>query len=68
MKWQPIETAPKDARGILLYVPENRCIYGAYWGPSSTKNGWCVFGGIFHDYLQRATHWVPLPEPPESTP
>ena len=68
MEWQPIETAPEGGRGILIYVPENRCIYGAYWSSYSTGYGWCVFGGGFREHLQRATHWMPLPSPPKEQP
>jgi hypothetical protein len=56
MNWQPIETAPKDGTDVLLWC------------------GWAITG-LYHDGQWRtedkrapiymATHWIPLPEPPE---
>ena len=63
MEWQPIETAPKDGTWVFLYVPGH--------GPTRAK--WSrlvsgVYGWTSHqsgNYISRATHWMPLPEPPE---
>jgi Protein of unknown function (DUF551) len=60
-EWQPIETAPKDSRARLIWVPENECIYCVSW-----NSGWEIFGGDRREHLQRATHWMPLPTPPTS--
>lgn len=62
MGWQPIETAPKDRKAVLLYVPENRCTYTAVW--FGQRGWWEIFGGDWRDHLQRASHWMPLPPPP----
>ncbi len=61
-EWQPIETAPKDRKAVLLYVPENRCVYSAIW--VAHRGWWEIFGGDWRDHLQRASHWMPLPPSP----
>jgi hypothetical protein len=68
--WQPIETAPTDGTPVLIYAtlnpPENRnqsvldlkpfyCV--ACYHPDA---GWCV------DEFREATHWRPLPAPPQT--
>jgi hypothetical protein len=71
--WEPIETAPKDGTGVLLW-----CDFGdtgtemvaARWIDNPAPAG--PFGKFaWRDYQdgavaeQIATHWMPLPEPPE---
>jgi hypothetical protein len=68
--WQPIETAPRDGREIIL-----GSVYGftcaGFW--SDTPNYWSDYG--WFEESDRAacdatrkpfapTHWQPLPEPP----
>lgn len=63
--WQPIETAPKDGRDVLLYDAEppitkhNRIYIGCWFEPA---NDWIIdeANGI----VLRPTHWHELPEPP----
>ncbi len=63
--WQPIETAPRDGRWVLLYVPDPGnhlvpCgIVAAKW--ISELSGWTTRGvcGI------EGTHWMPLPKAPQ---
>lgn len=63
MKWQPIETAPKD-RDILLFSSGSKeqfvCLFqdGA-WVYATAKNG-----PTFE--LKDASHWHELPKPPKS--
>jgi hypothetical protein len=77
-EWQPIETAPKDKRSILVAggtFETSNSMAGAYpfTGPmiaSYADNGeWrgenC--GGHDEFYYIRPTHWMPLPNPPETT-
>jgi hypothetical protein len=64
MTWQPIETAPHE-EDVLLFVPA--CVTG----PARIEAGWAS-GGLRlpngHSSMWwhgRATHWQPLPAPPE---
>lgn len=63
MKWQPIETAPID--GEFLVVG---------YAFAKKENGWWMAvakGSKYGPYdesgepLDYATHWMPLPEPPQ---
>ena len=70
MKWQPIDTAPRDGSKILLArigrneVGEN---LGIWWACSgfwhSRYENWN--DGIEPSGLAHPTHWQPLPPPPE---
>lgn len=70
MKWQPIETAPKDV-SVLVFIPHaehyGEGIYRAIL--SSEFGSWTTFGL----HVGRAvgagcwpTHWMPLPDAPEA--
>jgi len=60
LKWQPIETAPKDGSRILLAGKYSIAI-GAWGGTrpacwkENVSNGRSLYG---------TTHWMPLPELP----
>lgn len=62
MQWQPIETAPRDEY-VLLHVPGEGPIVGRY---VPDRNLW------LSDLVEQLgiggepTHWMPLPESPES--
>ena len=57
--WQPIETAPKDGTGLLVYSDER--IISAMW--SDGADDWVE---VVHEYtFANPTHWMPLPEPPK---
>jgi len=63
-EWQPIETAPKDGRRILVYAETWPEIAVAEWRDKGiTLEGWRLhpFNDIDPEPL---THWMPLPEPP----
>lgn len=78
MTWQPIETAPRDGREILVYFAGRLAsTYRVGWynlhGETTPENGlWCVDDEKNGPYPLRrynaedATHWQPLPPPPES--
>lgn len=62
MEWQPIETAPKDGREILV-CSRYQCAV-AFW--DDEEEAWLT------DYRRKgnsayveARHWMPLPEPPK---
>lgn len=79
--WQPIETAPKDGRKVLVYVKGDSLYPTAasfksreYWqsnydDPEYMEEGWYwAFGypSDFHEEVIEPTHWMPLPQPPEA--
>ena len=64
MDWQPIETAPKDGTHVLGYGPMDDGTYwmeDLYWYES--MEAWPIT--FMHGHGE-PTHWMPLPEPPES--
>ena len=68
-EWQPIETAPKDGKAFLMFLPG----YGGYVADQRYKVlhyiGWG--GGVWSDggmgkySIDEPTHWMPLPEAPK---
>ena len=60
--WQPIETAPKDRKSVLVHRADNKCTYVAIW--DDITDGWRHFGGSRYVVDGEITHWMPLPEPP----
>lgn len=68
-QWQPIETAPKASKAILVYCADRKNTYTATWArdkefPWSGK--WKHFPGGFID--EAPTHWMPLPDDPAPRP
>lgn len=67
MTWQPIETAPKDGRDILLWgihrLDGQRQFVGGWW---PAEEDWSDEDGRLIKF--EPTHWAVLPEPPEPTP
>lgn len=72
MTWQPIETAPKDGRRLLVMWP--------YWHGNAPGIAWYCGGSggwdsdrcltPIHENVapeRDPTHWMPLPEPPHTT-
>lgn len=59
-EWQPIETAPRDGRTVLIFTnrPIRQWAIARWIG--APHNHW-------GDGYERwdATHWMPLPEPPK---
>lgn len=76
-RWQPIETAPKDGREVLLRVTQRagipgRCLVG-HWQPGGhciedhpeIDSGWYFWNGCMFDRAAVPTHWAPLPKEPD---
>jgi hypothetical protein len=67
-EWQSIETAPKDGRALLLFVPvlsdplEPSVIITAAW---EENRGWLDNGMTKCQIFGHPTHWKALPEPPK---
>lgn len=62
-RWQPIETAEKSSRAILVWCPERRNIYTVSW--SDIEDEWLIFGGYARlDEFPIA--WRSVPTPPET--
>lgn len=64
MEWQPIDTAPKDSRLVLIRQPYGddwSGTYVAYW--SKVRKAW-----MYSDcsVVAGASHWMPLPEAPKN--
>jgi len=57
--WQPIGTAPKDGRRIIVWVPgAPQHVFTAHW---IARLGAFWLDG---EYDIQPTHWMPLPKPP----
>lgn len=79
MTWQPIDTAPKDGTDVLLWRPgfgalDGWIVIGSYredenlseWGKLWLENDYNEFSTGYASTPIKATHWQPLPEPPEA--
>lgn len=75
-EWQLIDTAPKDGSEVCLGVflswgeqskeRDNPLIGNGFYhtGAWFWKNG--VWRNRLAQYLHKPTHWMPMPEPPET--
>src|SRR5690606_34290662 len=61
--WQPIETAPRDARQLLLCKAGASHAFVGYW--RHAIGGWRQSGTIAK---RDPTHWQPMPKPAALTP
>lgn len=83
MSWQPIDTAPKSGRTVMLgFVNESglwRSTRGQWFSQDFIEDMWedgddCQAGWYETTvegeecYPIAPTHWMPLPQPPESAP
>jgi hypothetical protein len=74
--WRPIETAPRDGRLLVVWLPPHErgdgppCCLARYYSEACDPEfwdgdeGWLTPEG---DYVT-PTHFLPLPEPPEAEP
>lgn len=83
MNWQPISTAPKDGTRILIVrVEDDGKVYDEMeiteWCSMEQSHFEETEGGLFRKVIDeplefwngnghRATHWMPLPDPPKKT-
>jgi hypothetical protein len=59
--WRPIETAPKNGINFLAASPASS-VFFAHWANGVVdSSSWNGDGGYQGRY---ATHWMPLPSPP----
>ncbi len=71
--WRPIETAPKDGTRIIIFgsvtdmEPEPRM---GWWGDydAAGELGEPLWVDDDGSEIEGATHWMPLPSPPEVQP
>jgi len=67
--WRPIETAPRDGTPVLLRCKDRQMQVGEFANRSDGTSFWEIghteSGPL--GLLQEATHWMPLPNPPEDT-
>lgn len=64
MKWQLIETAPKDGTRILGARIGSKFITNIYWGEKMYDKGEYQWKG-WVGKTKPPTHWMPLPLPPK---
>lgn len=69
LRWRPIETAPKDGDDILvLWRDDGAGCLVVSWDdePDLATHHWATLDGLhYHD--NAFSHWMPLPDSPEST-
>lgn len=70
MNWQPIETAPKDNKAVLLYGKLESEIYDVLSTPQICVGAfydgeWHMTNQAYYFMIVHATHWMPLPPPPK---
>lgn len=75
MKWQSIETAPRDKAiilwGLLDPIPSEKELFGNLDRPMMTIGYWCQIDDAWSPSTSpwtgpffAPTHWMPLPKPP----
>lgn len=72
MEWMPIETAPRDGTEFQAWVEP--LIADGYWipvckfeSPSHKNPKAYLFESREYISMRGATHWMPLPAPPNPT-
>lgn len=61
--WQPIETAPKDGAPVDLW-DDGRRLTDYSWEQLTPTNGFFSPNVSGPSVVREATHWMPIPEPP----
>lgn len=67
-RWQPIATAPKDGKPVLVF--HAACAKWSKVGPVRVASwrGGCWRGDSTFLGVDGVTHWMPIPTPPEHDP
>lgn len=66
MKWEPIETAPKDGRFLLVYGRGWKDTIPSVASYDDMFDAWAIYeDGSLITSNAPPTHWMPLPEPPK---
>ena len=60
--WRPIETAQKDGTDILLHYDGRAPVVAAWF-----RNGWAPMDMGGNHLLGEPTHWMPLPQGPDTS-
>lgn len=65
-EWQPIDTAPRDCRDILVYIPETKRECDRVAVGNMMRGCDLVFLDCctFCEPISNATHWMPKPKAP----
>lgn len=61
-EWRPIETAPKDGTPVIICTSGGK-VFRARWFGGAV---WSVDGYSVGFETSDVTHWMPLPQPPET--
>lgn len=70
LDWQPISTAPKDGREILIRQTGDGVCRGSWgnasndWLISASDNDWAWTPSGQIQHAQQPSHWAPLPKGP----
>ena len=65
MQWQPIETAPKDGRPVIVRLDEGEIIVARFSRDKIGTGWWDEHANSCQSWADaNATHWMPLPDPP----
>lgn len=77
IEWMDIESAPRDGTVIVVYGKQDDVrdrdggillspytgLMTAYW--DSVDEAWCSTASTYYGPFVEATHWQPLPTPPQ---
>ena len=66
-KWQPIESAPKDGTRIIVGYGKQSGFPVQIVFYNKTYNFWSHYGDAVFGLENNATHWMPIPKPPQVT-